>query len=132
MIFKHTEETDARIRLGYEAGERVAAIARELKTTRNVVIGRAYRLGLAKPGLPRNYPSGRVMPEAVRETSRANLKELWGREDFRAKMAAAKKAMHADPEIHSRIMSALRTGHARYYANRKANHSTALRLEPAE
>ena len=48
--FAHTEATDSRIRRGYEGGERVVAIAADLNVTRNVVIGRARRLGLTKAG----------------------------------------------------------------------------------
>jgi hypothetical protein len=48
--FKHTAETDARIRKGYEEGEWVADIAAALGVTRNTVIGRARRIGLAERG----------------------------------------------------------------------------------
>lgn len=47
---KHTNESDARIREGYAAGERVSSIAAALGATRNVVIGRAFRLGLSVAG----------------------------------------------------------------------------------
>lgn len=47
--FKHTEQTDAVIRSGYAANAPVSAIAAELKTTRNTVIGRANRIGLSRP-----------------------------------------------------------------------------------
>ena len=39
-------ENDDRIRAGYEAGEPVRCIADDLGVSRNVVIGRASRLGL--------------------------------------------------------------------------------------
>jgi hypothetical protein len=47
--FKHTLETDKRIRDGYAVNERVLDIATALGVTRNVIIGRAYRLGLGDP-----------------------------------------------------------------------------------
>ncbi len=45
--FRHTPESDQRIRDGYSATEPVQSIADALGVTRNVVIGRARRIGLA-------------------------------------------------------------------------------------
>ncbi len=49
MKSKHAGANDEVIRAGYEANRRVSEIAAELGVTRNVVIGRARRLGLANP-----------------------------------------------------------------------------------
>lgn len=45
----YTEQHDAAIRAGYEAGLLVSEIAKELNLNKNKVIGRAYRLGLSHP-----------------------------------------------------------------------------------
>lgn len=98
-MFKHTDKTDARIRRGYEAGDLVVDIAAELRVTRDVVIGRARRLGLAKTGRQYRSPGwGRGLEGAALEN----------------------------------FILACTLGHAKYHANRKANHSTALRSEPEE
>jgi hypothetical protein len=47
MSFKHTPETDLRIRVGYSASEPVQSIADDLGVSKNVVIGRAGRIGLS-------------------------------------------------------------------------------------
>lgn len=47
--FKHCAESDAIIRAGYERGTSVDQIAKKLKVSKNVVIGRARRIGLADP-----------------------------------------------------------------------------------
>ena len=46
-MFRHTERTDKIIRDGYANGLPVREIAAALGVSRNVVIGRAFRLGLA-------------------------------------------------------------------------------------
>jgi hypothetical protein len=50
MTFRHTPATDAIIRQGYADGILVIDIAETLGVTRNVVIGRARRLGLTQSG----------------------------------------------------------------------------------
>ena len=45
--FTHTDQTDAIIRAGYAANRPVREIAAELGATKNVVVGRAFRLGLS-------------------------------------------------------------------------------------
>lgn len=47
--FKHCPESDAIIRAGYGRGTSVDQIAKKLKVSKNVVIGRARRIGLADP-----------------------------------------------------------------------------------
>lgn len=47
--FKHTPETDQIIAAGYRNGDPVNWIAKKLRCSKNVVIGRAYRLGLSTP-----------------------------------------------------------------------------------
>jgi hypothetical protein len=46
MSFKHTAESDQRIRDGYARSEPIREIGDALGLTRNAVIGRARRLGL--------------------------------------------------------------------------------------
>jgi hypothetical protein len=48
-MFKHSPETDAIIRDGYAKDLPVNWIAKKLRVTKNVVIGRARRLGLSDP-----------------------------------------------------------------------------------
>jgi len=47
---KHSAATDERIRRAYENCEVIADVAHELGFTRNMVIGRARRLGLCSNG----------------------------------------------------------------------------------
>lgn len=64
---KHTDETDARIRRAYENLERLRDVAAELGCTRNVIIGRARRLGLAETGrnLRSPFAGGDLTPEII-------------------------------------------------------------------
>ena len=131
MSFKHTEETDARIRRGYEAGELVSGIAAELGVTRNVIIGRARRIGLAKAG--RQLEASKT-PEALAKL-RAASKRSWDSSDpeRRIETSIRLRRMHReDKETHEKIIAALREGYERYTANRKANHSANLASERAE
>lgn len=88
--FKHTPETDAVIRGGYAVNRKVAEIAAELGVTRNVVIGRARRLGLA-------------------DSSRwvASITEARSPEG-RERRSQIMKAMWADPEFRERTISSMR------------------------
>lgn len=128
LPFKHTEESDARIRRGYEAGERVLNIANELGVSRNVIIGRARRIGLAVFG---SQIDAARTPDARNRNSEAQKSAWAGDPERRIEMSIRSKRMHRDPETHARIMSAMYEGRDLYHANRKANHSTALPTEPA-
>lgn len=83
----HTDKTDARIRKAYENEERISDVARELGCTRNVVIGRANRLGLSQTGRSHHSPFsatkdngnyGRQVREAIR-ASDPERAALWRR-----------------------------------------------------
>ena len=112
MMFTHTKETDARIRRAYACGEKISRVADALGTTRNVIIGRAHRLGLSRPGPDRNYPKDRKMSDEVRKMFSDNLRELWQREDFaKASSQAASESLkraHRDPVRHAKMMAGLK------------------------
>lgn len=97
MSFNHTAETDARICQGYEAGERVLDIANALGVSRNVVIGRANRLGLQEPGRQYSTQSRKNNSDAVRAA--------WASGTLK---------------VHPSTLKALQAGRARYWAERKA------------
>lgn len=104
MRYKHTPETDARIRRGYQAGERVLDIANDLGVTRKVVIGRAFRLGLS----------------------------VAGRQNEASKKGYGGYALHADPDRSAFVIGRLQAGRDLYNANRKANHSANCSAVPAK
>ena len=125
MSFKHTAETDARIRQGYEAGERVLDIANALGVSRNVVIGRAGRIGLARTGtnfggIGTKYISPEGRKRAIEASKRFWAEQEGYRDMMREVGRQVSTAAHANPETHNRIMTALQAGRARYWAARKA------------
>jgi len=70
MASKHSEKNDAVIIAGYAANRRVADIAAELGVTRNTVIGRAKRLGLADPSRLANARAARYGVDEATESKR--------------------------------------------------------------
>lgn len=70
MTSKHAGKNDAVIIAGYAANRRVADIAAELGVTRNVIIGRARRLGLNDPARLENARSARYGVEEAAESRR--------------------------------------------------------------
>ncbi len=84
--FKHTPESDQRIRDGYASNERVLSIAKDLGVSRNVIIGRAFRLGLADPHrLEANQGKFPAIPtEESKIIRRAKMKAHWSDPAYRA------------------------------------------------
>jgi hypothetical protein len=75
-MFRHTERTDKIIRDGYANATPVREIAAALGVSRNVVIGRARRIGLADPDRQPTY-SETVRQLAVNEYRRGRtLKQV--------------------------------------------------------
>lgn len=91
MPFKHTTQTDQRIRDGYARSEPVAEIAAALGVTRNVVIGRAGRIGLSG-----TYDQ-KVVRERIGAAHRGSRRDYVKRPRMRAWWAnrpAAERAAH--------------------------------------
>lgn len=59
--FNHTNESDAVIREGVEAGVPYSAIAVKMGLSKNMVVGRAFRIGLSSPA------PIKLTPDRVRE-----------------------------------------------------------------
>jgi hypothetical protein len=70
MKSKHAAKNDAAIIAGYAANRRVRDIAADLGVTRNVVIGRARRLGLSDPSRLESARSARYGVDEATETKR--------------------------------------------------------------
>ena len=80
-MFRHTERTDKIIRAGYANATPVREIAAALGVSRNVVIGRAARLGLSKAGRQKKMATGPIGPTGYSET----IRQLAANEYWRGK-----------------------------------------------
>lgn len=95
-MFKHTPETDEKIRAGYMNHLPVRVIADELGVTRNVVIGRAGRLGLGDMENIKRYHAS----DEARETSRKTQIKRWA---------------NATPEQRKAIGASMKEGRMRHF-----------------
>lgn len=85
MRFTHTPETDAVIRSGYAVNRRVADIAADLGVTRNVVIGRARRLGLAD----KERWAASMRSDAARAIRSVQAIQRWADPDYKRRTSQA-------------------------------------------
>lgn len=75
--FNHTAETDAIIRAGYAEHRPVVHIANDLGVSKNVVIGRARRIGLSSQGNLTFALENRDLSEQARRSIGLKKKAWW-------------------------------------------------------
>jgi hypothetical protein len=128
--FKHTAESDARIRQGYAREERVSAIARALGVSRNVVIGRANRIGLSEAGRQSRSPfTGKQTPAGkarALEKLKAFHRDHERHSAWIQSMRASLRQIWADMPTDRRTerLEAMAEGRRRYWAARKAQRQS--------